>query len=90
MQGMLEARYPLAMPSLQVKDMPEKLHARLRRRAAELGRPMREIVLEAVARELDRQDFEAELEQQEPVDLPRPAARYLEEARSERTDDEAA
>lgn len=38
--------------ALQVKNVPEELHDELRRRAAETGKTVGEIVLEAIRREL--------------------------------------
>ena len=66
------------MANLQVKDLPDELHRKLRRRAKLQGRTLRDLVLEAVRRELDRAEFQERLARREPVDLGRPAARSLE------------
>jgi hypothetical protein len=72
------------MANLQVKKVPPALHRKLRLHAKRLGRTLRDVVLEAVARELERQEFQARLERRTPVTLERPAARVLEEVRTER------
>ena len=51
-------RYPGAMPSIQVKDVPDEVHATLRRRAASAGQSLQEyllghLVAEAAAPTLD-------------------------------------
>lgn len=38
-------RYTLAMPSIQVKDVPDDVHATLRRRAAASGKSLQEYLL---------------------------------------------
>jgi hypothetical protein len=45
---------------------------------------MRELVLEAVQRELSSEEFVARLRRRRAVDLGRPAAEFLREARRER------
>jgi plasmid stability protein len=49
---MLAACYAHAMSALQVKNFPEDLHARLRRRAAREGRSVSSYVLDALERDL--------------------------------------
>jgi plasmid stability protein len=39
-------RYNAAVPSIQVKDVPEEVHATLRRRAAAAGKSLQEYLLE--------------------------------------------
>lgn len=73
------------MGNLQVKNVPEPIHRRLRAYAKRRGRTVRDIVLEAVCREIDREEFRARLAKRAPVDLGRPVARTLEEVRLERT-----
>jgi predicted transcriptional regulator len=51
---MPQAYYTYAMASLQVKHVPEELHERLRRVAAESRRTLSELVLKALKRELAR------------------------------------
>ncbi|MFW5876538.1 MAG: FitA-like ribbon-helix-helix domain-containing protein [Myxococcota bacterium] len=75
------------MANLQVKNVPPELYERLRTEAEQEGRPMRDLVLEALDRELGRRAMLARLAGRQPVDLGRPAARALEEARAERERD---
>jgi plasmid stability protein len=70
--------------NLQVKNVPDALRRRLRAYARRSGRTLREIVLGAVAREMENAEFQARLAKRQPVDLGRPAARSLEDARTER------
>ena len=72
------------MANLQVKNVPESLHRKIRAHAKRRGRTVRDVVLDAVAREIERIEFRARLVKREPVDLGRPAARTLEEVRAER------
>jgi plasmid stability protein len=69
------------MGNLQVKNVPADLHRRLRRTARRRGTTLREIVLQAVARELSHEEFAARLRRRRPVDLGRPAAELLREER---------
>ena len=78
--------HPVAQ-HLQVKDIPEALHAKLRRIAREEGRTIRDLVIEAVRREVDRREFRDRLRKRTSVDLGRAAARTLEEVRREREDE---
>jgi plasmid stability protein len=72
------------MGNLQVKNVPEPLHRKLRAYARRHGRTLRDVVLAAVTREVDREEFRVRLAKRAPVDLGRPAARSLEEVRAER------
>lgn len=72
------------MANLQVKNVPESLHRKIRACAKRRGRTVRDVVLDAVTREIERVEFRARLAKREPVDLGRPAARSLEEVRAER------
>jgi plasmid stability protein len=72
------------MANLQVKNVPEPLHRKIRAYAKRRGRTVRDVVLEAVSREIEREDFRTRLAKRQPVDLGRPAARTLEEVRAER------
>jgi plasmid stability protein len=72
------------MPNLQVKNVPTALHRRIRAYAKRRGRTVRDVVLEAVNREIERDEFRARLAGRQPVDLGRPAARSLEEVRATR------
>ena len=72
------------MPHIQVKNVPPEFHARLREVAASRGCRVKDIVLEALRKELDYLEFERCLQQHEPVELGGPAAELLAEARAER------
>lgn len=69
------------MANLQVKDVPAALHRKLREQARKQGRTLRDVVLEAVRREVEREDFRARLSSRRPVDLGRAAAQTLDEVR---------
>ena len=72
------------MANLQIKNVPETLHRKLRAYARRRGRTVRDVVLEAVTREIEHEEFRARLARREPVELGRPAARTLEEVRADR------
>jgi hypothetical protein len=72
------------MANLQVKDVPSTLHRKLREHARKQGRTLRDVVLEAVRREVEREDFRTRLLSRRPVDLGRSAASSLDEVRRER------
>lgn len=44
-------RYSFAMPSIQVKDVPDEVHAILRRRAAAAGQSLQEYLLDRLTAE---------------------------------------
>ena len=77
------------MATLEVRNVPDALHRRIKAYAKRRGRTVRDVVLEAVSREIERDEFRARLARREPVDLGRPAARSLEEARAARDGDRA-
>ena len=62
------------MSALQVKNVPEELHEELRRRAAESGKTVGEIVLAAIRRELRSETMRewAERVSNIPWTVPRP------------------
>jgi hypothetical protein len=70
--------------NLQVKNVPEALNKRLRRYAEQDGRTIREVVLQAVQRELDRRSFVERLRRRTPVKLAVSPHALLEEERRER------
>jgi plasmid stability protein len=70
--------------NLQVKNVPEETHRRLRRCARRRGQTLGDVVLAAVERELSHEEFLARLHQRKPVKLGRPAASFLTAAREER------
>jgi antitoxin FitA len=76
------------MGAIQVKDVPEELHAALRRRALEQGMTMADYVLDLIRRDLgvpSRREWFERLATREPVKLrPGEAAEALHAARAER------
>jgi len=72
------------MGHLQVKNVPDPVYRELQRCARRRGKTIRDVVLEAVRRELALEAFEARLQRRRAVDLSRPAADFLREARAER------
>jgi len=81
---MLQACYWHYMANLQVKNVPDALHRRIQSYAKRRGRTVRDVVLDAVTREVEREEFQTRLAKRQPVELGRPAARTLEEVRSGR------
>ena len=81
---MLQACHHHPMANLQVKNVPDELHERLRWHARRQGRTLRDVVLEAVRRELDHEEFVARLRSREPVDPGLPAGAVLEAIREGR------
>lgn len=75
------------MANLQVKDIPAPLHRKLRAQARRQGRTIRDLVLEAVRREVEREEFRARLLTRRSVDLGRSAAESLNEVRQEREEE---
>ncbi len=72
------------MAHIQVKNVPEEFHQRLRRCAERRGQSIRDLVLEAVRRELAQEEFVARLRKRQRVRLDRPAGELLAEVRAER------
>lgn len=72
------------MANLQVKNIPTALHKKLHLLARQRGTTVRELVLEAVRREVGREEFRRRLATRTAVDLSRPAARSIEEERTRR------
>ncbi|MBN1959461.1 MAG: hypothetical protein JW841_00825 [Deltaproteobacteria bacterium] len=72
------------MANLQVKNLPTQLHKRLHRYAKEKNQHIREIVIEAVKRELDRSIFINQLKNRTSVKLKTKPSRLLEDERNER------
>ena len=72
------------MANLQVKDVPEDVHRRLRECARRRGKSLRDVVLEAVAKELAFEEFERRLQSRSRVRLSCPAGEVLAEVRAER------
>ena len=72
------------MANLQVKNVPDSLHRKIQAYAKRRSRTVRDVVLDAVTREIQRDAFRARLAKRTRVDLGRPAARTLEEVRGDR------
>ena len=72
------------MANLQVRNMPDALHERLRRHAREHDRTMSAVVLAAVERELARWEWQERMAQRPTTDLGAETATLLEEERSPR------
>jgi hypothetical protein len=72
------------MGNLQVKDVPEDVHRRLRECARRRGQSLRELVLEALGKELSHDEFERRLRSRSRVQLSHPAGQVLAEVRAER------
>ncbi len=72
------------MANIQVKNVPDELHERLRRHARKKNCTMSAAVLAAIEREIKMAEWLERLETRPVVDLGVPAARLIEEARAER------
>ena len=70
------------MANLQVRNIPDELHERLRRHAREHNCTMSAVVLSAVERELVRWEWRERLAQRPETDLGVDAAALLADARS--------
>lgn len=75
------------MSNLQVKNVPEALHNRLKHYARRHNRTLSEIVLQALDRELTRVEFHERLETRPQAELGVSAASLLGEERSQRDED---
>jgi hypothetical protein len=84
---MLLACYRFGMGNIQVKNIPEKLHNQLRRYAREQECTLGEIILEALAREVERREWCKRFAARPTTTLGSSAARLLEEERRQRDDD---
>ena len=72
------------MANLQVKNIPDELHERLRRHARERNCTISAAVLTAVERELDRWEWRARLDQRPRTELGVAAADLLQAERERR------
>jgi len=75
------------MGNLQIKNVPEDLHAELRRRADGRGMTLRDYVLDLLRREASRPDLDEWLDQvasRPPVTLDVSAVELVHAARAER------
>ncbi len=72
------------MANLQIKNMPDSLHERLRRYARESNRTMSAVALEAIERELERWEWREHLDERPATDLGVEAATLIMEERKRR------
>lgn len=84
---MPRACYQHAVANLQVKNVPDGLHRKIRAYAKRRGRTVRDVVLDAVVREISREEFRARLSKRSAVNLGRSVTDTLEEVRNERSRD---
>ena len=82
--GMLLSCYFHAMSNLQVKNVPESLHQRLRCHVQAHHRTLSDFVLEAIECELARSEWRTHLAQRPRTDLGVSAASLLEQERRQR------
>ena len=85
--GMPPACYLTTMANIQVKNIPEKLHNRLRRYAREQESTLSEIVLEAIQREVARREWHKRFSGRPLTQLGSSAAELLEQERRQRNRD---
>jgi plasmid stability protein len=72
------------MPSLQIRDVPEDAHQKLKARAAQAGQSLSEYALGLLLRSLERptrDELWARIQSREPVELPISAAEIIREER---------
>jgi plasmid stability protein len=72
------------MANLQVKNLPDALHERLRQYSRKHHRTISDIALEALEREMARREWHDQLSQRPATDLGGSAASLLEQERQER------
>lgn len=72
------------MANLQVKNVPDVLHERMRRTARASGCTLSDFVLSAVGRELERREWHERLASRPETDLGGSAAQLLKEEREAR------
>lgn len=75
------------MGHLQMKNVPDDLHAELRRRAQLEGKTVRDYMLELIQRDQrlpTKREWLERVRQREPVRLDRPVAELIAEDREER------
>jgi hypothetical protein len=85
--GMPQACYRSCMANIQVKNIPEKLHNRLRRYAREQDCTLGEIILEAIEREVARREWHKRFSGRPMTHLGNSAAELLEQERHQRDRD---
>lgn len=84
---MLRACHDYAMANLQVKNLPEALHERLRNYAQKHHRTVSDVAMEALEREMARHEWKEKLSQRPATDLGDSAASLLEQERQQRERD---
>lgn len=84
---MLKACYSHAMANLQVKNIPDELHQRLRDHARKRKCTLSDLVRAAIERELARYEWRDRLQQRSLTDLGVSAASLLEEERQHRDEE---
>ena len=75
------------MANLQVKNVPEALHRKIRQLAKQEGKTVRDVVLDAVDRAVARAAWHERHRKRSRVTLGQPAARSVEEMRLQREHD---
>ena len=85
--GMPLACYCFYMANIQVKNIPEKLHNRLRRYARQQDCTLGEIILEAIEREVARREWHKRFSGRAMTHLNNSAAELLEQERRQRDRD---
>ena len=75
------------MSTLQIKNIPESLHRRLRRYAQKQRCTLSDFACEAIEKELARREFHEQLTRRPKTDLGISAAALLEEERQQRDKD---
>lgn len=84
---MLRACHDYDMANLQVKNLPEALHERLRNYAQKHHRTISDVAMEALEREMARHEWKEKLSQRPATDLGDSAASLLEQERRQRERD---
>jgi plasmid stability protein len=84
---MLAACYDDTMANLQVKNLPAVLHERLRDYSRKHNRTISDVVLEALEREMARNEWHDKLSKRPATDLGNAATSLLEQERQERERD---
>jgi hypothetical protein len=75
------------MANIQVKNIPDKLHNRLRRYAREQDCTLGEIILEALEREAERREWHKRFSKRPTTRLGASAAELLDQERRQRDSD---
>jgi plasmid stability protein len=87
LDGMPGACHNHPMANLQVKNLPDVLHERLRKYAQKHHRTISDIALEALEREMARNEWHEQLARRPATDLRTSAASLLEQERQQRESD---